>query len=279
MLWGYANGWFPEYLTDDEDPLYARLKFLLKYGFREMPISLKDILVMEETTRDKLAEFLNVHDLHLTPQIWYDYVGTNEEEAKHREEEIIQGLRKHTDMLRNWSVFTMAGAGHRFDHDLPLDEKLQRLAVRLSPISTVCQELGTPLGINNQGDFYISDFVSLCQQTPGLHLHIDTANIFWAGEPIFPAFELAAPLTIGTHWRDEICVPGNRKPRGLLLENCVTGDGDVPLKQCLSVLWEKAPDSDRLVMELELFPPSGADRIQAIQRAISFLRTLPGVEL
>ncbi|MFC1715743.1 sugar phosphate isomerase/epimerase family protein [Candidatus Poribacteria bacterium] len=279
MLWGYANGWFPEYLTADEDPLYARLKFLLKYGFKEMPISLKDILVMEEPQRDKLGEFLNVHDLHLTPQIWYDYVGASAEEARYREEEIIKGLRQHTHLLRNWSVFTMASAGHRFDHDLPLEEKLQRLSARLRPISAACHELGTPLGINNRGDFYISDFVSLCQQTPELRLHIDTANIFWAGEPIFPAFELAAPLTIGTHWRDEICVPGNRKPRGLLLQNCVTGDGDVPLHQCLEVLREKAAGPDRLVMELELFPGSGSDRVQAIERAIAFLRTLPGVEL
>lgn len=279
MLWGYANGWFPEYLTEDDDPLHAKLKFLLRYGFREMPVLLKDILAMTEDQRDKLGEFLSVHDLHLTPQIWYDYVGTSEEEANRGEEEIIQGLRKHTQLLRNWSVFTMAGAGHRFDHDLPLDEKLQRLSTRLRPIAAACHELGTPLGINNQGDFYISDFLSLCQQTPELRLHIDTANIFWAGEPIFPAFELAAPLTIGTHWRDEICIPGNRKPRGLMLENCVTGDGDVPLEQCLQVLREKAPNPDRLVMELELFPPRGSDRIQAIQRSVSFLRTLPGVEL
>ncbi len=279
MLWGYANGWFPEYLTDDEDPLYAKLRFLLKYGFKEMPISLKDILDMEEAQRDKLGEFLSVHDLHLTPQVWYDYVGASEEEARRSEEEIIEGLRKHTGLLRNWSVFTMAGAGHRFDHDLPLEEKLQRLSDRLRPISAACHELGTSLGLNNQGDFYISDFVSLCQQTPELRLHIDTANIFWAGEPIFPAFELAAPLTVGTHWRDELCVPGNRQPRGLLLENCTTGEGDVPLRQCLEVLREKAPNPHRLVMELELFPQRGSDRVQALEKSIDFLRTLPGVEL
>lgn len=56
-------------LTDDEDPLYAKLKFLLKCGFKEMPLSLKDILAMEEAQRGKLGELLNAYNLHLTLQI------------------------------------------------------------------------------------------------------------------------------------------------------------------------------------------------------------------
>jgi hypothetical protein len=32
-------------------------------------------------------------------------------------------------------------------------------------------------------------------------------------------------------------------------------------------------------MELELFPPTGVDRLDAIDAAVSYLRTLPGVEL
>lgn len=279
MLWGYANGWFPEYLTGDDDPLYAKLRFLLKHGFREMPLSLTDVSAMDERYRDALGRFLSDHDLHITPQVWYDYVHADVDEAKQREDDIVEGLRAHSTMLRNLTVFTMAGAGQRFDRGLAPEEKLRRLSERLAPLAAVCHELGTPLAINNQGDFYMADFVALCETTPQLYLHVDTSNIFWAGEPIFPAFELAAPYIVGTHWRDEICVLGSRQPRGVLLENCVTGEGDVPLRRCFDVLRKRAPAPDRLVMELELFPPKGADRLEAIEKAVSYLRTLPGVEL
>ena len=279
MLWGYANGWFPEYLTADDDPLYAKLKFLLKHGFREMPLPLAEVVSMDEARRDQFGQFLADHDLHVTPQVAYDYVCADAEEAKRNQDYIAKGLRAHSPLLRNWSVFTMAGAGRRFDRNLAPEEKLRRLSERLAPLAAVCHDLGTPLAINNQGDFYMADFVALCESTPPLSLHVDTSNIFWAGEPIFPAFELAAPFTVGTHWRDEICVLGSRQPRGVMLENCVTGEGDVPLRRCFDVLREKAPDPNRLVMELELFPPTGVDRLDAIDAAVSYLRTLPGVEL
>ena len=59
----------------------------------------------------------------------------------------------------------------------------------------------------------------------------------------------------------------------------MTGEGDVPLRRCFDVLRERAPNPDRLVMELELFPPKRVDRLDAIEQAVSYLRTLPGVEL
>lgn len=280
MLWGYANGWYPDaFLTEDENELWAKLKFLKRYGFRETSVDLDVILDLSEAERDTLGVFLEEHDLHLTPMIWYDYVRVSDEEAAREEARIVEGLKLCKPLLRNWSIFTKAGAGQRFDRDMPVEEKLDRLSRRLAALAAAAYELGTPLGINNQGDFYVDDFIALCEATPHLSLHIDTSNIFWAGESIFPAFEKVAPYTIGTHWRDEMCVIGNRSPRGVMLENCVTGDGDVPLRDCYRLLLEKAPQPDRLVMELELFVPRGSDPVEGLRRAIAYLNTYDGVSI
>ena len=279
MLWGYANGWFPEYLTRDEDKLYAKLKFLLAYGLKETGIELDEFLTLDDAGRDRLGQFLADNDLHLTPYVWYDYVGSSPDDAGRAEDRIGEALREYTPLLRNWSIFTKPGCGHRFDRTVPVEEKLARMSKALAPIAAAGKELGTPLGINNQGDFYISDFVELCEMTPGLYIHLDTSNIFWAGERIFPAFEQAAPYIVGTHWRDERIVIGSRKPRGVLLESCATGDGDVPLRECMAILLEKAPDPERLVMEIEMFRPRGSDSVECLERSLAFIRSLPGVEL
>jgi len=273
MLWGYANGWWPEFLTADEDKLYAKLKFLLEHGFEETGVGLDEIVALSDEERDRLGRFLEDNNLHLTPSIWYDYVNTDDEEAARKTEEIARALRQNVPLLRAWSVFTRSGAGHRFDRTLPVEEKIERLSKRLAPLAAVCHELGTPLGLNNQGDFYISDFIEMCECTPHLFIHLDTANIFWAGERIHPAFDMVAPYVIGTHWRDERIVIGNTKPRGVMLQGCVTGEGDVGLRECYDILVAKAPNPDRLVMELEMFGPREMDRFECLEKSIAFIRS------
>ncbi|MFW6189404.1 MAG: TIM barrel protein [Planctomycetota bacterium] len=274
MLWGYANGWYPEFLECDEDELYAKLKFLLAHDLQETSVALPDVLAMSDQERDRLGKFLEDNDLHLTPQVWFDYVNADEGERERRTQEIVTGLREHVGTLRAWSVFTKAGCGHRFDRAMPVEEKINRLCAALKPIAAACHELGTPLAINNQGDFYAADFVEMCERTPHLRLHVDTANIFWACERILPAFRRMAPHVVGTHWRDERVEIGSRKPRGVLLHNCVTGRGDVPLRQCFELLKQEAPNPDRLVMELEMFGPREMDNRECLAESLKFVRSL-----
>ena len=275
MLWGYANGWWPEFLTRDEDPLYAKLKFLLAYDLKETGIPIEDVVAMDDADRDRLGAFLADNDLHLTPYVGFDYVNASAEEAARSTEGMVAALREHVAMLRAWAVFTKAGCTHRFDHAMPVEEKIDRLCARMAPIASACRELGAPLAINNQGEFYISDFVEMCERTPHLYLFLDTANIFWAGERIHPAFETAAPHVIGTHWRDELITIGERTPRGVMLHNCVTGEGDVGLRECYDLLLQLAPDPGRLVMEIEMFPPAETDKTEALERSLAFVRSLP----
>jgi len=278
MLWGYALGWWPEFLTLDENELYAKLKFLLAHDLKATNIKLEQFLAMPQEERARLGEFLAENDLHLTPYVWFDYVNSTAEEAKQRTDEIVAGLSECVPLLRAWVVVTHAGWGHRFDRTMPPEEKVRRLSEALRPLAAACHELGAPLGINNQGDFYVSDFVELCERTPHLGVHLDTANIFWAGERIHPAFETIAPYVIGTHWRDERITIGERKPRGVMLHNCVTGDGDVGLRECYDQLVRLAPNPRRLVMEMEMFPPREMDKTEALEKSLAFVRSLPEVE-
>ncbi len=278
MIWGYQNGWFPEFLTEDDDPLRAKLKFLARHGLHDTAVDLDQLLALSDDDRQWVADYVQQHDLHLEPSVWYDYVHADDAEAEREQRRIIAGLEELTPLFRSVAVFTRAGCGHRFDGTLPVEEKIERLSARLAPLAAACEQLGTPLGINNQGDFYISDFIALCDRTPGLKLWVDTSNIFWACEPIFPAFELAAPYTIATHWRDERIVLGNRKPRGVLLENCVTGQGHVDLRRCYNVLRTRAPQPERLLMQIELFPPSDVPKSEALEQALGFCRELAGGE-
>ena len=274
MLWGYANGWWPEFLSRDKDPLYAKLKFLLAYGLKETGVPIEDVIAMSDADRARLGRFLADNDLHLTPYVGYDYVNAPPEEAARASAELIAALREFVPLLRAWSVFTRAGCTHRFDHAMPVEEKIERLCAALVPIASACHALGTPLAINNQGEFYISDFVEMCERTPHLFIHLDTANIFWAGERIHPAFETCAPYVVGTHWRDELISIGVRDPRGVLLHNCVTGEGDVGLRECYDQLVRLAPNPKRLVMEIEMFPQSGISKTEALERSLAFVRSL-----
>ncbi len=274
MIWGYANGWWPQFLNRDDDELYAKLKFLLAHDLKETGVSLESIAEMDEPERERLGEYLEENDLHLTPSVWFDYLNTGEGEARERAEQIAEDLRTCGALMRAWSVMTKAGAGHRFDRNPPAEEKIERICRSIAPLAEACSELEMPLMIDTQGDFYSIDFVEMCERVSHLYIHCDTANIFWAGERILPAFKRMAPYIIGTHWRDERITIGNRKPRGVLLHNCVTGQGDVPLRECYDILIEQTPDLDRLVMELEMFGPREMDAGECLQQSLEFIRSL-----
>jgi sugar phosphate isomerase/epimerase len=274
VLWGYANGWYPEFLARDDDELYAKLKFLLAHGLQETGVPLEDVAALPEGERARLGEFLEENDLHLTPYVGYDYVNAGEDEARSATEEICEGLQRYGPMLRAWCVFTNARAGHRFDRSVPVEEKIERLCTRLRPLAAACHQMGMPLGINNQGDFYCHEFAEMCERTPHLFVHLDTANIYWAGERFWPAFETVAPHVIATHWRDERVLIGQRKPRGVALKNCAMGEGDVPLRRAYTHLLEVAPRPDRLVMEIEMFSPPEMTHAECLEKTLAFVRSL-----
>ena len=54
----------------------------------------------------------------------------------------------------------------------------------------------------------------------------------------------------------------------------VIGDGDVPMRACYELLAAKAPDPDKLVMELEYIPPKDMDPIESLEKSLAFVRSL-----
>lgn len=269
MTWGYLNGWF--YPDCDNSP-GQKLAFLVRHGFEETGFTLDEISAWDEAEREAIFACVAEQRLRITPSFTFDAFATDPDALARQRDRQLAILQAHGSSLRNLSVMCGNIGGHRFSPGLSLEQKLERMSTHLTPLAAGCRELGMPLGLNNRGDFYMEEFVQLCRCTPDLYLIVDTANIFWAGEPVLPAFEKAAPHLIGTHWRDEKCEPGNRKPRGVLLHGCVTGEGDVPLEACFDLILQQAPLPEVMVMQVELFPQKEIGKLDALERCKQYLQ-------
>jgi len=277
MIWAYCLPWYWGFqqLELDENRVMAGLKFNRKYGLKGFSVLVNDFAEMEEPDRDRILQYVHEHDMHLLPGVGYQYVTASAEEAKREEERTVANMQRWIPEMRALSVITGGGhTGHRYDREVPLTRRLELLSKRIAPFASAAQELGTPLGVNNQGDYYISDLVQLCRTTPGLGIYLDTANVFWVGEKAIPAYEEAAPYVVGTHWRDEYVHPGQTKPQRLELTGAALGDGDVPLRECFAILKAKAPDTKNMVMQIEMIRPKDADEFECLERSLAFVRDL-----
>ena len=275
MRWGYAMPWYGEFLQYDTEPLFARLKFLLAHDLHVTSIGLQQVLSMSEQERERLSAFLHQNDLQLCPLIGFNYLTATPDEAREQTEYIIEGLRQHSSWMRGSIVHTAAHAGHRFDRQLPVEAKLERLGTVLAPLAEACAELGMPLGIENHGDFYCTEFVELCKQTPHLYMFLDTGNTYLIGERPLPAFELAAPYTVGSHFKDHRVAPRPQaRPLHFEVAGSVLGEGDVPLRECYALLKQHAPWPDKLVLEIEMIAPDDVSPTECLDRSLRFIRSL-----
>jgi sugar phosphate isomerase/epimerase len=277
MIWGYALIWAQQYLTRDTDPLYAKLKFLSHYGLQTTHIGLGEIDKMDAAQRDRLGGYLQEHGLYLTPGVGAKFLSPDRDQIKRQTDEALARLERHHKLLRAPIVTTAAGGVHRFVKDPPLDRQLDLIANGLTPIAKRCHELGLPLGIENHGDYYISDLVELCRRVPHLGIFLDTGNTFLIGEAPLPAFHAAAPYVVGTHFKDHhVCPRPDARPLHFEVGASVIGEGDVPLRECYRILKEKCPSFDKLAMIIELIPPSfaGNDPVEAVEKSVAFIRSL-----
>ncbi len=275
MIWGYALPWFQEFLQADADPLTARLNFLLAHDLRATHVSLRELDDMDDRRRGRLADFLTRSDLRLVPTVWFDYLDPNGDALKRGTEQAIAALRRYASLLRAPIVTTGIGRYHRFMRQPSLAEQMDRLPLALAPLAQACHELGCPLGIENHGDYYCSDLVTLCERTPHLRIFLDTGNTYLIGEQSLPAIRAAAPLTIGTHFKDHHVWPEkNTYPLRFEIGGAVLGDGDVGLAQAHRILADHAPDPDRLVMLMEMIPPRPMDPLVCLEKSLAFVRRL-----
>lgn len=276
MIWGYASPWFRQFLNRGDGRLMAKLAFLVEHDLRATHISLREVEKMAEAERDGLGAFLAENDLHLVPTVWFDYLGPDNDAVRRNTDRAVSALRAYAGLLRAPIVTTGVGRHHRFMREPSLAEQLDRLPVALAPLSQACGELGCPLGIENHGDYYCDDLVELCHRTPHLRIFLDTGNTYLIGERSLPAIRTAAPLTIGTHFKDHHVRPEKETyPLRFEIGGAVLGEGDVGLSEAYEILCEHAPDPDGLVMLIEMIPPRPMDPVTCLARSLAFVRSLP----
>jgi sugar phosphate isomerase/epimerase len=279
MLWGYALIWTGQFLTRDPDPLLAKLKFLKHYGLRTTGVSLNEIDKLDERKREQVFAYLAEHDLCLTPGLWAKYLDPDRDALKRQTDAALALLERYHKPMRAPIVTTGAGGPHRFAREpgRTLAQRLDLLADGLAPVAAGCHALGLPFGIENHGDYYCSDLADLCRRVPHLGIFLDTGNTYLIGEQPLPAFEAAAPYTVGTHFKDHVVRPvPDARPLHFEVGPSVIGDGDVPLRACYELLMERAPNPDKLCMMIELIPPSfaGNDPVEAVEKSVAFVKSL-----
>lgn len=276
MFWGYALVWMPELLSLDDDPLIARLKWLAQSGLQTTGIDLDTVEQMSDAQRDRLGQLLADHDLSLTVYVHADYFAPNPDDTRRAIDRTLMQLARYHDLLRSHLVTTGVGSYHRFMRDPSLAEQMERLAHWLAPLAEGCHGLGLPLGIENHGDYYCSDLVTLCQQTPHLGIFLDTGNTYLIGEAPLPAFRAAAPYVVGGHFKDQRVRPRtDASPIHFEVGPAIPGEGDVPLRECYQLLLDHAPRPRELVLEIELIPVADVPFLEAFERTLAFIRGLP----
>jgi sugar phosphate isomerase/epimerase len=276
MLWGYAGVWPREFTKGRGwQSLEARLEFLVEWGLQCTGASATGLSAMDAGERDRCLRLIDEHGLALTFGVWGMY-WVEVDEAQRRADAALEAVARWKERVPVPIVTTGAGGPHRFRREPPLDEQLDILAERLAPVARGCRELGLPFGIENHGDYYVSDLISLCRRVPGLGIFLDTGNCYLIGEKPAPAIREAAPFTIGCHFKDHRVQPRpEARPLHFEVGPSVLGDGDVGLREAYAVLMDHAPDPANLVMEIELVPPVDMDPFEALRQSLAFTRRLP----
>jgi sugar phosphate isomerase/epimerase len=275
LLWGYAGVWPAVFTRGRGYELEARLEFLAEWGLKVTGTAPAWFDEWEPARRDAVFQYLADHDLHLTFGVWGGYFVPDDEARRHADR-ALQAIDRWRVPGRATIVTTGAGGIHRFVREPPLERQLDILAERLAPLAKGCHEMGLRFGIENHGDYYVSDLVDLCRRVPHLGIFLDTGNTYLIGEPSLPAIRLAAPYTIGTHFKDHHVRPVlDARPLHFEVGPAILGEGDVGLREAYEILVRHAPRPRELVMEIEMVPPEDPGPVESLRRSLEFVRSLP----
>lgn len=279
MIWGYALVWPHQWFEGVSDPFLAKLHKLDEYGLKTMHASASELEAMErEDPRrlDRILNFLCGKGLCLTLGLHADVYRDDDDAIRADVDRQLGLLMKWAPIVGSPIVHTGGGPCHRFTRNPSLEQQMERLHRFLGPAAEICWEIGSPLCIENHGDYYVSDLVELCRATRFLHIFLDTGNTYLIGEKPLAAFEEAAPFVMGGHFKDHYVGPVTDKALHFGLSGAVLGEGDVPLEECIHILACKSPYPHRVAMLIELIPPSfkGNDNIDAFEKSVSFALNL-----
>ena len=147
--------------------------------------------------------------------------------------------------------------GGRWLRTPPLAEQMERLVAGLRLLAPVAEQHGVYLAIENHADYRGQELVEVIEQvgSRSVGIKFDTGNTYCALEEPVAAAEAVAARTVMTHIKDVVVEsePCNRGlPGGLLaLHECALGAGHVDLPQIVSLLAQRSPLGDDLVLTIE----------------------------
>ncbi len=281
MIWGFAGPWYGEFdiwRAPEEEQTLARLTFAQQHRFQSANIDLAAL--QDPRNQAAIENFVAEHDFQLTTCYEYDLLNDDLDQIQRDQEIFLTQLEQHHQNMRCPLVTTSVRLPtHRFQRaPAPnLAEQLERLSDALQPLVTHCRSLGCAFGIENHGDYYCSDLASLCEQTPGLGIFLDTGNCFLIGENPISATKDAAPYVVGTHFKDHR-VHSCHRSLSFQLSGAALGDGDVGLADIYSILLAETPNPNKLVMHWEMIKPEEENGLETIRRSWEFIKQLPSPE-
>ena len=134
-------------------------------------------------------------------------------------------------------------AGNLFTRDEGHDmAALADDAVRiLREACSVAQDMGLKIALENHADFTVRELASIWSRvnSPALGFTLDTANLgFDLDEPLRLA-RILVPFAWTTHFKNYRIV---RTGKGLALENCALGDGEIDVRAIAELLAERRPE-------------------------------------
>jgi len=273
MSWGYAGVFPGEFRIWDGDALFNKLQFMVDHGFASTGISLA--AVEDDDLRGRVADFVQTHQLNLTPHVALPYFDAPMTECWKRVEIASRQLADWKESLNLSLVVICAGKIHRYQRDPDLKEQIRLLSRALTPLAEACHDLGIPIGIENHADYWISDLVEVCDQTPHLGIFLDTGNCCIVGEKPIPAAREAARLVVGTHFKDHIVYPSPQGGLSFEIKGATFGEGDVGLHEIYEILRTEHPAPETIQMQFELVPDP-ADPWASLERSKRFVEELDG---
>jgi sugar phosphate isomerase/epimerase len=105
------------------------------------------------------------------------------------------------------------------------------------------EAMGMRIALENHADFTVRELVSIRARvgSPALGFTLDTANLAFDLDDPLRLARIMAPHSFTTHFKNYRIV---RTPRGLALENCALGDGEIDAVAIAETLAEHHPEAN-----------------------------------
>jgi len=265
----------------DPDPLVSKIKFLAQYDLHSTGIHHRGLEGKDQGYIDKVGDLLEEHDIALSLHPIMDtkkgYFDPDRKAVLDNVQRSLDWFANCKDAFRSRLVTLGVGDFHRFMRppDPTLAEQMDMLVEALTPLAEGCHELGLNLGIENHGDYWLSDLADLCEKVPHLGIFLDTGNTYLCGESPLPAIRVGARHAVGTHFKDHHVWP-IKKPIGLGMRGSVLGEGDVYLREAYAIIKAESKHWDSIDLQIEFIPDKedGRSFTEQLEASLEFVRSL-----